>query len=284
MSNSDDGASTPSEKAVTKRLYEDALKPVAEGFGEHAHDIGDTLGKSAKVVVHTVDRALDPFRAAVWGYDQIIKWVKPELKRKLSEIPPERIIEPVPEIAGPAMEHMRFLGYRDELRDMFVNLLATSMDSETAKEAHPAFVEIIKQITPDEARILKFMAQRPQGSYPILEMRRRLEGQAGYKILHRNVSHLGSHAGCSHEDLVPTYLDNLSRLKVCSLEIGVHIMSEGAYDALCNDEGVVQYVSAIESSQEGVKVELMRGIVTLTTLGQKFVAACVSAKNEPTSG
>lgn len=38
---------------------------------------------------------------------------------------------------------------------MFENLLVTSMDRDTASGAHPAFVSMIPQLTPDEAWILK---------------------------------------------------------------------------------------------------------------------------------
>ena len=62
------------------------------------------------------------------------------------------------------------------LRELYANLLATSIDSITAHEAHPAFVEIIRQLTPDEARIVKYIFERMY--LPIITVRVRLPEKA----------------------------------------------------------------------------------------------------------
>lgn len=43
---------------------------------------------------------------------------------------------------------------------MFANLVETSMDAQTTKYAHPGFVRVIEHLTPDEARLLEWMAKR----------------------------------------------------------------------------------------------------------------------------
>jgi hypothetical protein len=43
---------------------------------------------------------------------------------------------------------------------MFVNLLARAIDKERVHEAHPAFVRIIAQLSPDEATILYHLKKR----------------------------------------------------------------------------------------------------------------------------
>jgi hypothetical protein len=40
------------------------------------------------------------------------------------------------------------------LKDLYLNLLATASDDRRADQAHPAFAEIIKQLTPDETKLL----------------------------------------------------------------------------------------------------------------------------------
>ena len=80
------------------------------------------------------------------------------VQQKLSGVPPERVLPPPATIAAPSALQYALLGEGDEvaeLREMFENLLAASMDRDTAAGAHPAFVSMISQLTPDEARILK---------------------------------------------------------------------------------------------------------------------------------
>ena len=43
---------------------------------------------------------------------------------------------------------------------MYVNLLETAMDKETAANAHPAFVEVVRQMVPDEAKIVQFFGRQ----------------------------------------------------------------------------------------------------------------------------
>jgi hypothetical protein len=76
-------------------------------------------------------------------------------------VPPERQQAPpatLATLATPAALQYARLGDGDEVADlceMFENLLVSSMDSAMAVNAHPAFVSMISQLTPDEARILK---------------------------------------------------------------------------------------------------------------------------------
>ncbi|HEX2689776.1 MAG TPA: DUF4393 domain-containing protein, partial [Kofleriaceae bacterium] len=81
--------------------------------------------------------------------------------------------QPAPaHIAAPAALQYALLGQGEgvaELREMFENLLVASMDSDTASSAHPAFVSMIQQLTPDEARILKSINRN---EYPYTDLRR----------------------------------------------------------------------------------------------------------------
>jgi len=80
------------------------------------------------------------------------------VEKKLEQVPDERRQPPPATIAAPAALQYALLGEAPEaaeLREMFENLLASSMDSDTASSAHPAFVSMISQMSRDEARILK---------------------------------------------------------------------------------------------------------------------------------
>lgn len=65
------------------------------------------------------------------------------------------IESPDPHIAVPALQYISYCMDNDELRDMYANLLANSMNKVVKNGVHPGFVEIIKQLSPDEARLLK---------------------------------------------------------------------------------------------------------------------------------
>ncbi|WP_412095180.1 Abi-alpha family protein, partial [Bacillus haynesii] len=55
-------------------------------------------------------------------------------------MPEENLVEPPLHIIGPTIEASKFYFESDELRSMFSNLIAASIDSETINKTHPAFV------------------------------------------------------------------------------------------------------------------------------------------------
>ena len=98
----------------------------------------------------TADVQVSEITARVMG-SAVIQEILDTVER---DTPEGRICSPSLHIAGPALEAMRFATDEPDLRSLYVNLIAASMDTERVRRAHPAFVEIIKQLTPDEARII----------------------------------------------------------------------------------------------------------------------------------
>src|SRR5258708_17101073 len=128
-------------------IYEDAFQPVAK-------EIGSALGTVGKAI----NLALEPIVGAVWGWERIKEFVLKRVSEKLRDVPKERILSPDPLVAGPTLEALRWAGNNETLRELYANLLATSLDSQTAKDAHPSFVGIIRDLSPDEAKIVRFFS------------------------------------------------------------------------------------------------------------------------------
>lgn len=127
------------------------IKQVTEVFPEPTQEANKALTTIGK----TINLALVPLSGLIWGYDKISSWIGQKLSDRLANIPEDNIITPPINIAGPTIDAMRFTS-DDELREMYANLLATSMNNETASKVHPRFVEVIKNLTSDEAFILKY--------------------------------------------------------------------------------------------------------------------------------
>ncbi len=82
------------------------------------------------------------------------------LKRVHGKVDGKTLQEVSPQLSGPVLEGLRFLEDDSLLAEMFINILARALDRETASTAHPAFVEILKQLSPDEALILYKIKKR----------------------------------------------------------------------------------------------------------------------------
>jgi len=110
------------------------------------------------------DFILYPMKKARITYRYKLECFEEDLRKKVEKIPPEELQMPKLMIAGPTLEALKYSYDEQTLREMFVNLLATSMDRRQNASIHPAFVEIIKQLSPLDARFINIFRNR--NSYP----------------------------------------------------------------------------------------------------------------------
>ena len=52
------------------------------------------------------------------------------------------------------MQGLSYTFDEPDLKDLYLNLLTTATDDRRTDDAHPAFADVIKQLTPSEARLL----------------------------------------------------------------------------------------------------------------------------------
>lgn len=241
--------------AVAKEvpIYQDALQPAAQ-------EVGKALGTVAKLV----NVALAPVSALVWGYDQIREFTATKVAGKLKDVPPEDIAPPKPNVAGPAIEALRYTGFDEELADLYASLIATSMDKNTAELAHPAFVEMIKQLTSDEARIISTFEN--ESDFPVITIRMCNKDGTKYIDYYRNFSLIGINAGCDRLDAIPEYLDNLCRLGICYIPEDKFFSEQEIYNEIINSPEVLSIKEEIES--KGRFFSFVKGGVYVTDFGR----------------
>jgi hypothetical protein len=187
-------------KVVAPKLYEDAIQPAAKQIGQAL----ETIGRLANV-------AISPALFAAYSGEHVVDFLMKRLKSKLEAIPPDERQAPQTSVLGPALEAIRFKGDEVEVQELFANLLASDMDKRAAKRILPAFVEIIRQLSPDEARILRVL-QKHRRHFPVVHIEYTSFGKT--VIAAWNLSLLGLEAGCGYPNLIQSYLDNLSRLGI----------------------------------------------------------------------
>lgn len=81
-----------------------------------------------------------------------IKYVS-SIDEKVAKIKEENLQDPQLSIVGPALEASKYYIEEKEIREMFANLIASSMDSTHSGFIQHSFVEIIKQLSPYDARV-----------------------------------------------------------------------------------------------------------------------------------
>ena len=247
-------------------VYQDAVQPAAK-----------EIGKGLQVVMKAVNTALIPVEGLIWGVEQIRDFVRERVAKKLESVPPEDIQQPKPHIAVPAIDALRYTGTEENLSDLYANLLATSMDKATAYRAHPGFVDMIKNMCPDEAKIMQFLSEQPY--CPIVNIKSVSSTDESFRVVHRHLSLIGFDAKCEHPALTPNYLDNLARLGLVQVEPTVRMQKDEPYARIEEYPQIKEIIESLEKI-EGRTVEVEKIRLAVTDLGKQFIRACVVDKDE----
>ncbi len=250
-------------------VYQDGLQPAVR-----------EIGVGLQTIAKTIHIALAPISALVWSYDTLKEFLSTRVAEKLRHVPPDRIITPEPHVVVPALQALQYTGHQENLRELYANLLATSLDAETSEQAHPAFVDMIKNMSPDEARIMRLFSVRQ--TFPVIDVHVFPKDQQSYILAMRSYSWVGKEAGCDFPHLTPNYLDNLTRLGLIespgAYGIGSPTLAApNTYEPLEQCEEIMQFKSEVEA--EGSRIEFGRSFVRLTDLGHQFCRACVIEKS-----
>jgi hypothetical protein len=131
------------------QIYSDLLSPAMK-------QVGYTL----KDVIKCLRLATFPIQVGSASQTQLQDFLKSAVQR----VSQDKRVLPAPQILGPVIEGARYEPSGTEIEAMFLELLSRSMDSDHLGDAHPSFPLLIRQLSTDEARIIKIIAEGSAGS------------------------------------------------------------------------------------------------------------------------
>lgn len=140
---------------VEKAIIESASTLLPEVYS-------DALSLSMKQIGHIGEDALKTFRLILFPLqytgalqDRLAQYINEAVRK----VPPERQIAPQQSMAIQVCERLRTFDEKEEFRSLYINLLARMIDRERVGEAHPAFLNIISQLAPEEVLVIKQFAR-----------------------------------------------------------------------------------------------------------------------------
>jgi hypothetical protein len=219
-------------------LYRDLAQPATR-------EVGEALGNAAKVA-RFVLAPIDYLAA------QHQRW-KRYLERVAEKVPEERRIEAHPQLAGPVFAGLQYVEETGINAELFLNLLARAIDRERVSEAHPAFAQLISQLSPDEALILFHLKKRTYAFHPHAVYRSDSNTFEG-RTTTRNEFPVNELVFPGNFGL---YMDHLHSLNLAG------IWQDG------NQESIM---GGTPPRQTGVNI---KNLITLESFGRMFAQACV---------
>lgn len=222
---------TTGNAEIAKDVYCDAVKPATQ-------EIGKALTEPIKGITR-VGRLLNaicsPIDIWILNREYSVKETAKLLEKKLEKVPDEKLVTPPNYVFVPALQAISVSIDNDILRDMYANLLAKSVYIETSEQTHPAYVDIIRQMSPIDATIFKCINAN-QDALPIKEF-----GIASKK----DGSVLQSNAYLTNLDsydvsVVSTSLSNLIRLGLF-YKINSPLFDKSLYDDIDQNPKVIEF-------------------------------------------
>lgn len=252
------------------KLIEQASGVLEKTYDDIVHPSAKSVGNTLSLLPRTIGVLLGKWEKWVINGEESIKLTALAVQEKVSQIPEEKLTEPEPYVAIPAIQQLSYCYDSEELREMYANLLVSSMNTDTKYQVHPSFVDIIKQLTPDEAKLLKKLSKK--NVFPLIDVRMNFP-TGGYKETVHNFTDVSEDV-CDCPSNIFAYLDNFERLKLIDIKNDQHLANDDFYKPLENHPEIKEIMS--QALPEGYKHEIHKGLFELTAFGREFIKICLS--------
>ena len=240
-----------------------------------------------------------------------IEKFKEEITNKAAKIPEENKQEPDIDIIGATLDSARFRVNKQEIRNMFSNLIVSAMDNSKSADIHPSFSEMIKMLSPLDAQNLQTLYQ--SGDETISKIRMSIDG-GGFIDVYSHI-YLGNSEVQDNQLIAPS-IDNLIRLKLIDVDYETFKNNDALYEKhrtnplllqckqedqekrqanqealnFLNSGGKITNGDNIpipEEAQASIKqqledalkpstIDIVKGKISLTALGRNFCKICLS--------
>lgn len=237
------GAGQIINSKVAERAYDDALSPAMKEVGAVSRDLAKTFRLF-----------LAPLQLAAAYQDRFAAFCN----RVRAKVPEDRQQEAPPEIVAPVMHAFATTADNSPLMSMFEELMAKAIDRNESEKLSPLFPELIRSLSPLQAKLVKALSQQDHIADVILTVEDRI--LVGRLKANYSVDDFG---GANHhltlcQDLADKKLvTNVSR----NINVGEH------YPNLTIANGT----------------KLIRMVYRLSMFGKWFARACIQAPPSPSN-
>ena len=275
----------------------EALKTCPKLYDDLVHPAAEETGKLLATIPRAINAVLTPFN--LWIEKCNFNYEKGQLllAEKLKDENPENIVQPEPYVAIPVIQAMSYSIDNDELRNLYANLLAKSMQKDTKDSVHPSFVEVIKQLSPFEAKLLADLYNDfsiNNDELPIIKLSASTHTEAetinimvnfndeinvlpDSLIVIANIIY-PKYSNSLDLRFVSSALDNLTRLKLIDISYDISIVNKSLYNNIINSPQMSQYINKIEDGElfrDHTHAIFSKGCLTPSSFGKFFVDICI---------
>ncbi len=264
----------PNGNEIANKVIEQTSGVIEKVYDDIAHSTVKSVGNTISFIPRTIGVWLSKWEKWIINGEESIRLTAQAVQEKAKSIPEDKLTEPESYVAIPAIQQLSYCFDSDVLREMYANLLLSSMNTDTKFFVHPAFVDIIKQLSPDEAKLLKVLPKTTVQYNALIDLQLNFSVNRGHISLLRNYTDIGIGV-CEAPENICAYIDNLDRLKLITVMEEIHLMDANKYTSMESSQFVIDHKKT--PLEDGESFSIKRKSFVVTEFGLNFINTCVDS-------
>ncbi|QUG41291.1 DUF4393 domain-containing protein [Psychrobacillus sp. INOP01] len=238
------------------------------------------VGQSLETVLELCNTILLPLKLVNSNANVFFNHHMEKYRKKMEDIPEEELTVVHPSIGLKILDELLTVTNED-VSDLFVNLLTSASTKSGAKYAHPSFVEVIKNLGEDEAKIIIDIFHKEKIVKYVYLMKE--DPQHGDVPLKDKINDISKLTSLIFEENSQFYMENLMKLGIIE-DTSVYMLGEedefNSLEVLLKDNKEI-YDNLIKQAQDkgehkNLYISYRWGRYILNSYGESFVNSVTS--------
>lgn len=238
----------------------DITKPLENALNEPLNSSSTVIATVLDFFHNTVLYPMQKYN--LYAKNKLNNYAK-ELENRAKQIPEENLVHPRVNILGPAIDGLKYNLDEEYIKEMFTNILVSDMNNKKQNKVLPAYIEIIKQLSKDDATFLKTLKE--SSSYMNGFFCIELHNNDKYMLLNYSDND-GKLSDFNIIKLNSIIVDNLLRLRLIEIPDRMFI-NEKVYEKMFEIIHQPTIICAVRYTPR---------ILSVTNFGRNFIDICLS--------
>jgi len=248
------------DEGLLKQIYGDLAKP---GVAQVGQALSSVLGLGNTI--------LWPLQLLNERAKLLLELNLNRYRQKLEQIPLEKVCPVPPEVGVPIVEKLGYVADPD-LREMYAALLAKASSTDTQSQAHPSFVNVLNNMSPDEALLIR-QFQQQGGGLPFVSVRFDNPQTGLFMQLVDVQIEIFPSTKLAYPHNLPAYVSNLEGLGLIDVRRDIFVAPVERY--LPIETAMRHQYSQLDLGDGFTMLNCPRGKIEVTRFGWLFISACM---------
>lgn len=237
-----------------KEIYDDALKPTLK-----------ETGKVTALLPRAIKNALSKVEMWCLNKEFIVEEFKIELEQKLKNRKSGNVVDADPRVFVPTLQALSYSFDEREIKNLYLNLMASDMNSKYKKKVHPGFSLVIQQMDAVDVKLFTMLYNNQV--LPVCELSEK-GNKDSFNCLVEYILPDQFYSIAPTHDILNS-LNNLERLELIKISMVEYYSDKSYYESIENGNLVLEYKKEYEDD-----LDLAYGLIKKTQFGKNFYDVC----------